>query len=106
MIFYIACTPDKYELPLFVAESAAELGDMLGLSRERVLQYISRTKMYNRQGRPSPKMLRYYKVITEDGERCPNCARLFYPENNKQIYCSKRCRHAASRERNRNDIQR
>ena len=30
MILYIACTPDKYELPLAVADTAEELGEMLG----------------------------------------------------------------------------
>lgn len=99
MVLYIACTPDKYELPLFVAESPAELGEMLGMSRERVMQYISRTTMNNRRGKPMPKMLHFYKVVTEDGERCEYCRRLFHPPNNRQKYCSRRCSDAAGNER-------
>jgi hypothetical protein len=95
-VLYIACTPDKYELPLFVAESAQELGGMLGITKQHVFQYISRTAEKNRKGRPTKKMLRFYKVIFEDGERCPTCGRLFTPRSTQQIYCTKRCRPSAS----------
>ena len=92
MILYIACTPDEYELPLCVADTAEELGFMLGITKQHVYQYICRTAEKNRKGRPTPKMLRFYKVVTEDGERCPTCGRLFYPQTYLQRYCSKRCR--------------
>ena len=91
MILYIACTPDKYELPLAVADTAEELGEMLGIKRQHVYQYICRTAEKNRKGRPTKKMLHFYKVTTEEGERCPTCGRLFYPKMASSIYCSKRC---------------
>ena len=106
MILYIACTPDKYELPLYVAESAQELGEMLGIRKQVVYQYISRTALNNRRGKPMPKMLHFYKVVTEDGERCPKCGRLFLSVTPQQIYCTKRCADAARHERRHNDIQR
>ena len=91
MILYIACTPDKYELPLYVADTADELGFMLGITKQHVYQYICRTAEKNRKGRPTQKMLRFYKVVTEDGERCPTCGRIFHPQSHLQLYCSKRC---------------
>ena len=99
MILYIACTPDKYELPLFVAESAAELGEMLGIRKQVVYQYISRTALNNRRGKPMPKMLHFYKVVTEDGERCEHCRKIFHSPDIRKKYCSNRCIWAARRER-------
>lgn len=96
MILYIACTPDEYELPLCVADTAEELGEMLGMRKQIVYQYISRTAEKERTGKPFKSMLRLYKVVTEDGERCPTCGKLFYPKVHKQIFCSRRCQRSPS----------
>lgn len=91
MILYIACTPDKYELPLAVADTAEELGEMLGIRKQLVYQYICRTAEKERKGKPFKSMIRMYKVIAEDGERCPTCGRLFQPKKTRQMFCSRRC---------------
>lgn len=44
MILYMAVTPDEYELPLCVAESPAELGQMMGRSKKSVLEAIARRR--------------------------------------------------------------
>lgn len=47
---YIACTPDKYELPFAVADSAEELSEQIGVPKATVYQTISRKKKYDRDG--------------------------------------------------------
>ncbi|MBQ7885369.1 MAG: hypothetical protein IJ313_00585 [Clostridia bacterium] len=74
-----------------MADTAEELGEMLGMRKQIVYQYISRTAEKERTGKPFKSMLRLYKVVTEDGERCPACGKLFYPRVHKQIFCSRRC---------------
>lgn len=46
-VLYMAVTPDQYELPLAVADTAAELGQMFGKTKGLVLSSIS----HNRDGR-------------------------------------------------------
>lgn len=44
MILYIMVTRDKYELPLAVADTAAELASMVGVTTNAVLSGISKTR--------------------------------------------------------------
>lgn len=41
-ILYVKCTTDKYELPVAVADSGAELARMLGISANSVWSMISK----------------------------------------------------------------
>mgnify|MGYP001163263951 FL=1 len=51
---YLACTPDRYELPIFVAGSLSELADMTGYSKSSIS-----TLLY----RPATKTDRNYGYI-------------------------------------------
>ena len=44
MRLWIAATPDQYELPMIVADSAAELDRPLGCSAQKVQNEIQRNK--------------------------------------------------------------
>ena len=57
MKLYIAATPDRYELPMIVADSAAELGRRCGCSAQKVHNEIQRNK--HRKAR------KFYQVTTE-----------------------------------------
>lgn len=61
MKLYMAVTADKYELPVCVADSAAELGALLGRRREYILKLISMHKK-----RPPTRGLKIIKIICED----------------------------------------
>lgn len=52
MKLYLACMPDKYELPCAVAESVHELARMLGRQPSSVFTSRSRQKRRDREGRP------------------------------------------------------
>lgn len=41
MKLYMGVTPDKYELPLFVAETAEELSKMVGTNRATIYSSIT-----------------------------------------------------------------
>lgn len=41
---YIVVSPDKYKLPMAVAETPDELADMLGIRSEYVLRQLSRVR--------------------------------------------------------------
>lgn len=58
---YILVSKDKLELPLAVADSPAELGRMIGVSKSTIDSSISHAK---RKG----KWCRYIKVKVEDDE--------------------------------------
>lgn len=59
MTFYIAVTPDEYELPVAVAESASELARMMGTSVNAINSWLSKSK------RRHVKRPRYEKVEVE-----------------------------------------
>lgn len=40
---YLACTPDRYELPIFVAGSLSELADMTGYSKSSIRAHLYRS---------------------------------------------------------------
>lgn len=43
-VIWMAVTPDKYELPVAVADSAIELGKKLGVSKNTIYSCISHAK--------------------------------------------------------------
>jgi len=46
-IIYMAVTPDKYELPLYVADTVEEIAEKYGLTKKNIYNYVSA----NRSGR-------------------------------------------------------
>lgn len=65
MWLYTATTADEYEFPIYVADSAAELAKVLGLSSNSVSSQISHQSKNDREGkkRPSSKnSIRYYRI--------------------------------------------
>lgn len=49
MTLWLAVTKDKYELPLAVADSAAELGAQIGKSRTAIYDAIKYAKKYGKR---------------------------------------------------------
>lgn len=58
--YWLAVTADKYELPLAVADTAKELGKMVGLSRNTIETCAYRGISGSQKGR------RYIKVPREE----------------------------------------
>lgn len=58
--YYLAVTPDKYELPLFVADSARELADQYHININLVLSSISKHLSGEKTGR------KFIKVEVEE----------------------------------------
>ena len=61
MVLYMAVTSDKYELPIAVADSPLELGEMLGRSRNTILSAISHAKRWGSR-------CCYVRVDLDDGK--------------------------------------
>lgn len=59
-MLYMKVTNDKYELPVAIADSAAELARMVGVKAQTVQSCICRMK--------SGKNCGYYKIVVEDDE--------------------------------------
>ena len=55
-VIWLAVTPDKYELPVAVADTAAELGKLIGKTANAIHTGMSQAK---RRGNKSP----YVKVV-------------------------------------------
>ena len=69
MTLYMAVTPDKYELPMMIAESKAELARMTGMHRSTVCNAI-KGRRSRREGRKLRLDVRYLFVtveVEEDG---------------------------------------
>ena len=62
MVLYLAVSPDRYGLPIAVADSARELERMLGLGRGTVISHISKV----RQG--GLKKQKYFRIEIDDEE--------------------------------------
>ena len=63
MVVYVAVTPDRYELPIAVGDTALELAQMLGITRQAVFKTIWRHAEKERSGkRVKPSKWRIYKV--------------------------------------------
>ena len=48
---WLAVTPDQYELPLAVADTAEQLAEMFGLTRGSVINLVSKNAPGSRSGR-------------------------------------------------------
>ena len=94
MALYLACTPDKYELPIYVTESAKEMADFLDVSVNTVYKMVSRKRRYDREGREkNGGKVHLFHVETEGEQKsCPTCGETFLRRSGKQIYCSNKCR--------------
>lgn len=46
---YLAVTPDKYELPVAVADTAEGLADQIGTTKGTILSVISHAKQHKRR---------------------------------------------------------
>jgi ribosomal protein L37AE/L43A len=96
MVLYLAVTPDKYELPLYVAESAREMAAYLGVSEGAVYKMVLLHRRYDQIGRKKssdrPKLMRI--SVEEDEPTCEMCGKPFARRQHQQIYCSPTCRKA------------
>ena len=68
MILYIAVTCDRYELPLFVSESAEEMAAWMGIPRSSVYTLCSRSKNKPPYQVERSMQIRLRKVEVEDGK--------------------------------------
>lgn len=41
-VLYMAVTNDKYELPVYITDSAGELAELLGVKKKTIIEVISR----------------------------------------------------------------
>ena len=62
MVLYLAVSPDRYGLPIAVADSARELERMLGLGRGTVISHISKVRHGTRRKQ------KYLKIGIDDEE--------------------------------------
>ncbi len=62
MTFYIAVTPDEYELPMAVAETTEELARLMGVSGGTIRSHLSKVKS------GIVKKPKYEKVVIEDDD--------------------------------------
>ena len=63
MTVYLAVTPDRYELPVAVADTAAELARMLGVTEQSIWKTMLRHEAKERAGkRVKPSKRRIFKV--------------------------------------------
>lgn len=69
MTLYMAVTPDKYELPMLIAETKAELARMSGMHRTTVCNAINGRKRRSdgRKLRRDVKFLFVTVEVEEDG---------------------------------------
>lgn len=62
-LLWLAVTPDKYELPLCVADTTTELAGMLGISQQAVWKTIMRHAEKEKAGkRVKPSKWRIYRI--------------------------------------------
>lgn len=52
MKLYIAATPDKYELPVFISESGTQLARMCGVNVRAVFSGICKQRRPTKNGKP------------------------------------------------------
>lgn len=60
MKLYMGVTPDKYELPLFVADSLKELSKMSGFDYDSIRHRISKRSSGRNKG------IRFIKIIVDE----------------------------------------
>ena len=54
--FYMAVTPDKYELPIYVADTIEELASRYNVSKNLIYSCVSKNKSGERSGRKFVKV--------------------------------------------------
>ena len=66
MKLYVAATPDKYELPVFIADSATELARLCGTPAQYIYQacWYQRTRAKHRR-KIAPKKTKYVFYMVE-----------------------------------------
>lgn len=96
MVLYLACTPDKYELPVFVCDTAEEMAAYMGMSKQSIWQMVSRKRKYDRDGKPgNGGRLHLFRVDPDEKTPvCAECGAAFKRRQHNQTYCSPRCRSA------------
>lgn len=110
MVLYLACTPDKYELPVFVCDTVDEMAAFAGIPRDQVFQTIARKRKYDREGR-TDRGGRFHMFRVDYGTdtvKCPVCGAEFKKNSFRHQYCSRRCydkKHRAERKEERHDSQ-
>lgn len=55
-VFYMAVTPDEFELPIYIAETVEELAEMFGISKNNIYSSISKNKSGTTTGRKFVKV--------------------------------------------------
>lgn len=68
MVLYIAVTCDRYELPLYVTESAKEMADWMGIPKSQVHTFCSRNKNKPPYQVERSVMIRLRRVEVEENE--------------------------------------
>lgn len=62
MKIYMGVTPDKYELPIFVADSLKELAEMSGFDYDSIRHRISKKSSGRNHG------IKFIKVVIDEEE--------------------------------------
>lgn len=81
-MIWMAVTPDKYELPMAVADTASELSLMLGLKKHGV------TELYHKHKKGVYKQYEKYKIVKVEEETdriAPVCVGGQYGKTDKKI---------------------
>lgn len=66
-VLYLACTPDRYELPVCVSDNLDELSQCTGVKKESIMQGIARNAKRVKAGNPlrgygRPGEFRFYRI--------------------------------------------
>lgn len=67
-VLYLAVTADRYELPIYVADTALELADVLGLSRNSIHSSLSNYQSGALNGELSGRRLMRVRIEEEDDD--------------------------------------
>lgn len=67
-VLYLAVTADRYELPIYVADTALELADVLGLSHKSVHSTFSKYASGELSGELSGRRLMRVRIEEEDDD--------------------------------------
>ncbi len=65
---YMAITPDEYELPMFVTDSAVEMAKWAGISRSGLLSMLTPVQQKRKKQRYKISKRRIIRVYIEEDE--------------------------------------
>ena len=65
---YMAITPDEYELPLYVSDSAVEMAKWAGISRGALLSMLTPVQQKRRKEKYKVSKRRIIRVYIEEDE--------------------------------------